>query len=79
MLSSMTPTIVLKAQLYSRHTGGTTIITSVFQTLILLLILNECISDAVNKNFIINGCLIEVDIERLSEDVKQDLIRMVTN
>lgn len=52
MLSSMTPTIVLRDQkpyIIAGTPGGTTITTSVFQTLINLLEFNMSVSDAVNK------------------------------
>lgn len=52
MLSSMTPTIVLKdgsPYLVLGTPGGATIITSVFQTLVDLLEFNMSVSDAVNK------------------------------
>ncbi|HEY6082566.1 MAG TPA: gamma-glutamyltransferase, partial [Chitinophagaceae bacterium] len=52
MLSSMTPTIVLKNQrpcIVLGTPGGATIITSVFQTIVDLLDFNMTVSDAVNK------------------------------
>jgi len=52
MLSSMTPTIVLKngsPYLVVGTPGGTTIITSVFQTLVDILEFNMTVEDAVNK------------------------------
>ena len=52
MLSSMTPTIVLqndKPFLVLGTPGGTTILTSVFQTLVNILEFNLSVSDAVNK------------------------------
>ena len=52
MLSSMTPTIVLKdgsPYLVVGTPGGTTIITSVFQTLVNVLEFNMSADDAVNK------------------------------
>lgn len=52
MLSSMTPTIVLKNDkpyLVLGTPGGATIITSVFQTIVDLLDFNMSVSDAVNK------------------------------
>ena len=52
MLSSMTPTIVLKDEkpfLVVGTPGGTTILTSVFQTLINIIDFNMSVSDAVNK------------------------------
>lgn len=52
MLSSMTPTIVLRDQkpyIIAGTPGGTTITTSVFQTLINLLEFDMSVSDAVNK------------------------------
>ncbi|WP_127124623.1 gamma-glutamyltransferase [Pseudoflavitalea rhizosphaerae] len=52
MLSSMTPTIVLKDQkpyIIAGTPGGTTITTSVFQTLINLLEFDMSVNDAVNK------------------------------
>jgi gamma-glutamyltranspeptidase/glutathione hydrolase len=52
MLSSMTPTIVLKNDtpyLILGTPGGATIITSVFQTIVDLLDFNMSVSDAVNK------------------------------
>lgn len=52
MLSSMTPTIVLKngsPYLVVGTPGGTTIITSVFQTLVNVLEFNMSVDDAVNK------------------------------
>lgn len=52
MLSSMTPTIVLKNEkpyLVLGTPGGTTITTSVFQTLINILEFNMSVDDAVNK------------------------------
>ena len=52
MLSSMTPTIVLKDEkpfLVVGTPGGTTILTSVFQTLVNIIDFNMTVSDAVNK------------------------------
>lgn len=52
MLSSMTPTIVLKDEkpfLVVGTPGGTTILTSVFQTLVNIIDFNMSVSDAVNK------------------------------
>ncbi len=52
MLSSMTPTIVLRDQkpyIVTGTPGGTTITTSVFQTLINMLEFDMSVSDAVNK------------------------------
>jgi gamma-glutamyltranspeptidase/glutathione hydrolase len=52
MLSSMTPTIVLKNNrpwLVVGTPGGTTIITSVFQTLVNIIDFNLSAEDAVNK------------------------------
>ena len=52
MLSSMTPTIVMKDNkpyLVIGTPGGTTITTSVFQTLVNILEFNMSVSDAVNK------------------------------
>jgi gamma-glutamyltranspeptidase/glutathione hydrolase len=52
MLSSMTPTIVLKNNrpwLVVGTPGGTTIITSVFQTLVKIIDFNLSAEDAVNK------------------------------
>lgn len=52
MLSSMTPTIVLKNEkpyLVVGTPGGTTILTSVFQTLVNIIDFNMSVSDAVNQ------------------------------
>ncbi|HEX8333164.1 MAG TPA: gamma-glutamyltransferase [Segetibacter sp.] len=81
MLSSMTPTIVLKNNkpyIVAGTPGGTTIITSVFQTLINIIDYRMNASDAVNKPKFHHQWLPDVvDVEKtLPENVKNDLLRM---
>jgi gamma-glutamyltranspeptidase/glutathione hydrolase len=81
MLSSMTPTIVLKNNkpfIVAGTPGGTTIITSVFQTLINIIDFGMNADDAVNKpKFHHQWLPDQVDIEKsFSEDVKADLKKM---
>jgi len=81
MLSSMTPTIVLKNNapyLVVGTPGGTTIPTSVFQTLINMLEFNMTPSDAVNKpKFHHQWLPDEVFLEKgFSETTKNALIKM---
>lgn len=81
MLSSMTPTIVLKNDrpyLVVGTPGGTTIPTSVFQTLINIIEFGMNTSDAVNKpKFHHQWLPDEVAVERgFPEDVKKELAKM---
>ena len=81
MLSSMTPTIVIKNNkpyLVVGTPGGTTIPTSVFQTLVNVLEFNMSIEDAVNKpKFHHQWLPDEIMIESgFPEAVKQELVRM---
>jgi gamma-glutamyltranspeptidase/glutathione hydrolase len=81
MLSSMTPTIVLKNDrpfIVAGTPGGTTIITSVFQTLINIIDFGMNADDAVNKPKFHHQWLPDrVDIEKsYPEEVKNDLKRM---
>lgn len=81
MLSSMTPTIVLKngsPYLVVGTPGGTTIITSVFQTLVDILEFNMTVEDAVNKPKFHHQWLPDVlDIEKgFSPEVKNELEAM---
>jgi len=81
MLSSMTPTIVLKNNkpyLVVGTPGGTTIPTSVFQTLINILEFGMTTEDAVNKpKFHHQWLPDELYVEKgFSEDVKKELISM---
>ncbi len=81
MLSSMTPTLVLKNNLpylVVGTPGGTTIPTSVFQTLINILEFNMNTNDAVNKpKFHHQWLPDQVDVEKgFSEDVKKKLKNM---
>ncbi|MCC7378193.1 MAG: gamma-glutamyltransferase [Chitinophagaceae bacterium] len=81
MLSSMTPTIVLKngsPYLVVGTPGGTTIITSVFQTLVDILEFNMTVDDAVNKPKFHHQWLPDVlFIEKgFSPDVKKELQAM---
>ncbi|RZM11539.1 MAG: gamma-glutamyltransferase, partial [Pedobacter sp.] len=81
MLSSMTPTIVLKdgkVFLVVGTPGGTTIPTSVFQTLINILEFNLSAEDAVNKpKFHHQWLPDQVDMERgFAESVTGDLKKM---
>jgi len=81
MLSSMTPTIVLKNNkpyLVVGTPGGTTIPTSVFQTLINILEFGMTTEDAVNKpKFHHQWLPDQIDVEKgFSEDVKNELISM---
>ena len=81
MLSSMTPTIVLKNNepyLVVGTPGGTTIPTSVFQTLVNILEFNMSVEDAVNKpKFHHQWSPDRIDIEKdFPEDVKKKLEAM---
>ncbi len=81
MLSSMTPTIVLKdgsPYLVVGTPGGTTIPTSVFQTLVNVLEFNMNADDAVNKPKFHHQWLPDVlDVEKnFPEDVKDQLQKM---
>jgi gamma-glutamyltranspeptidase/glutathione hydrolase len=81
MLSSMTPTIVLKNQapyLVIGTPGGTTIPTSVFQTIVNIIDFNLNTSDAVNKpKFHHQWLPDQIEIEKnFSKDVRQELIKM---
>lgn len=81
MLSSMTPTIVLKNNkpfIVAGTPGGTTIITSVFQTLINIIDYGMNADDAVNKPKFHHQWLPDhIDIEKaFPEQTKNDLIRM---
>jgi len=81
MLSSMTPTIVLKdgsPYLVVGTPGGTTIITSVFQTLVNILEFNMSAEDAVNKpKFHHQWLPDEISVERdFSPEVKAQLEAM---
>jgi gamma-glutamyltranspeptidase/glutathione hydrolase len=81
MLSSMTPTIVLKKNkpyIVTGTPGGTTIITSIFQTLINIIDYGMNADDAVNKPKFHHQWLPDhIDIEKsFSEDVKNDLKKM---
>lgn len=81
MLSSMTPTIVLKNNqpfLVLGTPGGTTIITSVFQTLINIIDFKMNISDAVNKPKFHHQWLPDlIYVEKdFPENVKKQLIKM---
>ncbi len=81
MLSSMTPTLVLKNNLpylVVGTPGGTTIPTSVFQTLIDILDFGMNTSDAVNKpKFHHQWLPDQIDVEKgFPEDVKKQLTKM---
>src|SRR3954466_11813744 len=81
MLSSMTPTIVLKNNkpfMVVGTPGGTTIPTSVYQTIINVIDYGMNASDAVNKPKFHHQWLPDVvDLEKdLPENVKKDLTRM---
>jgi gamma-glutamyltranspeptidase/glutathione hydrolase len=81
MLSSMTPTIVLKNNqpyLVVGTPGGTTIPTSVFQTLIDIIDFKMNINDAVNKpKFHHQWLPDQIDVEKgFPEDVKTELTKM---
>lgn len=81
MLSSMTPTLVLKKEkpyLVVGTPGGTTITTSVFQTLVNILEFNMSAVDAVNKpKFHHQWSPDRLDIEKdFPEDVKKQLEAM---
>ncbi|MDQ6757148.1 MAG: gamma-glutamyltransferase [Bacteroidota bacterium] len=81
MLSSMTPTLVLKNNqpyLVVGTPGGTTIPTSVFQTLINILDFGMTTNDAVNKpKFHHQWLPDQIDVEKgFSEDVKNQLVKM---
>lgn len=81
MLSSMTPTIVLKNNqpfLIVGTPGGTTIPTSVFQTLVNVLEFKMTTVDAVNKpKFHHQWLPDQIDVEKgFPEDVKKQLTRM---
>lgn len=81
MLSSMTPTIVLKNNkpyLVVGTPGGTTITTSVFQTLIDILDFGMNTNDAVNKpKFHHQWLPDQIDVEKgFPDDVKSELIKM---
>jgi gamma-glutamyltranspeptidase/glutathione hydrolase len=81
MLSSMTPTIVLKNNkpfIVAGTPGGTTIITSVFQTLVNIIDFGMNADDAVNKPKFHHQWLPDhVDIEKaFAENVKNDLKKM---
>jgi gamma-glutamyltranspeptidase / glutathione hydrolase len=84
MLSSMTPTLVLKKgkpYLVVGTPGGTTISTSVFQTLVNILEFNMSVTDAVNKPKFHHQWLPDrLDIEKdFPADVKQKLEAMGYN
>src|ERR1051326_9455802 len=81
MLSSMTPTIVLKNDkpfIVLGTPGGTTIPTSVFQTLVDMLEFNMSTEDAVNKPKFHHQWLPDtLDIEKgFAEDVRESLEKM---
>lgn len=81
MLSSMTPTIVLRDQkpyIIAGTPGGTTITTSVFQTLINLLEFDMSVSDAVNKpKFHHQWLPDEIFVERsFPVSVRDELLKM---
>jgi gamma-glutamyltranspeptidase/glutathione hydrolase len=81
MLSSMTPTIVLKNNkpfIVVGTPGGTTIPTSVFQTLVNVLEFKMTLNDAVNKpKFHHQWLPDQLDLEKgFDENVKQQLIKM---
>jgi gamma-glutamyltranspeptidase / glutathione hydrolase len=81
MLSSMTPTIVLKNNkpfLVIGTPGGTTIITSVYQTLLDIIEFNLTTNDAVNKPKFHHQWLPDrIDVEKdFPEDVRDKLIKM---
>jgi gamma-glutamyltranspeptidase/glutathione hydrolase len=81
MLSSMTPTIVLRDQkpyIVTGTPGGTTITTSVFQTLINLLEFDMSVSDAVNKpKFHHQWLPDEIFVERsFPVSVRDELLKM---
>ncbi|MDB5223519.1 MAG: ggt [Chitinophagaceae bacterium] len=81
MLSSMTPTIVLKNNqpyLVVGTPGGTTITTSVFQTLVDIIDFKMTTDDAVNKpKFHHQWLPDQVDVEKgFPEDVKKQLTKM---
>jgi gamma-glutamyltranspeptidase/glutathione hydrolase len=81
MLSSMTPTIVLKGNkpfLVVGTPGGTTITTSVYQTLLDIIEFNLSASDAVNKPKFHHQWLPDrIDVEKgFPEDVRDQLIKM---
>lgn len=81
MLSSMTPTIVLKDQrpyIIAGTPGGTTITTSVFQTLINLLEFDMSVEDAVNKpKFHHQWLPDQIDVEAaFPQSVRDELIKM---
>ena len=81
MLSSMTPTLVLKdglPYLVVGSPGGTTIPTSVFQTLVNVLEFNMNADDAVNKpKFHHQWLPDQIDVERtFPEEVKEQLKQM---
>jgi gamma-glutamyltranspeptidase/glutathione hydrolase len=81
MLSSMTPTIVLKNKqpyLVVGTPGGTTITTSVFQTLVDIIDFKMTTDDAVNKpKFHHQWLPDQIDVEKgFNEDVKKQLTKM---
>ena len=81
MLSSMTPTIVLKNNqpyLVVGTPGGTTITTSIFQTLIDIIDFKMTTNDAVNKpKFHHQWLPDQIDVEKgFPEDVKKQLTKM---
>lgn len=81
MLSSMTPTIVLKNNkpfLVVGTPGGTTITTSVYQTLLDILEFNLSANDAVNKPKFHHQWLPDrIDVEKeFPQDVREQLIKM---
>ena len=81
MLSSMTPTIVLKNNmpfLVAGTPGGTTILTSVFQTLVNVLEFRMTVNDAVNKpKFHHQWLPDQIDVEKgFPESVKTQLLKM---
>ena len=81
MLSSMTPTIVLKDNqpyVVVGTPGGTTITTSVFQTLIDIIDFKMTTNDAVNKpKFHHQWLPDQIDVEKgFPEDVKTQLTKM---
>jgi len=81
MLSSMTPTIVLKGNkpfLVVGTPGGTTITTSVYQTLLDIIEFNLSAADAVNKPKFHHQWLPDrIDVEKgFPEDVRNQLIKM---
>lgn len=81
MLSSMTPTLVIKnnkPNIVLGTPGGTTIPTSVFQTLVNILEFNMSAADAVNKPKFHHQWLPDVIMveEKMDDAVKKALIRM---